>query len=163
LFAIAEIEFLPTTLRPKDIRLDFAELGLKQDAPYLLYEFWDQKFWGTARGNFTVPLLPHTCRLFCIRPAPPHPWVLSTDLHITQGGVELRGVTWDADSGRLSGVAQRPGGGGNLVIYVPKGFRLLGAELNDRPATVARTSAEIVKVPVEFQGGLVDWRVRFSR
>jgi len=163
IFAIGEIELLPSALRPKNIQLDFAELGLKQDTPYLLYEFWRQQFLGDVRNSFTVSLPPHTCRLLCIRAVPPHPWIMSTDLHVTQGGVELRDVKWDVLGNCLSGTAQRPGESGDLVIYVPKGFRPSGAELDGQPVPVTRVGDQIAKVPVEFQGSPIKWRVHFSR
>ena len=99
MLAIGEIELLPASLRPKEVHVDFAELGLRPDVPFLVYEFWSQKLLGEAKNSFTLSLLPHTCRLLCIRPVPERPWILSTDLHISQGGVELRDVQWNPDSG----------------------------------------------------------------
>ena len=37
-------------------------------------------------------------RVFAIREARPHPWVLSTTRHISQGGVDLLDERWDAGS-----------------------------------------------------------------
>jgi hypothetical protein len=164
MFAIAEIEVLPKpSPKPRDIQVDFAELGLESGASYLAYDFWDQKLLGEMKQCLIASVCPRTSRLFCIRPVPKHPWILSTDRHVTQGAVELRDVKWDAGARCLHGCAQRPGESGNIVLYVPKGFKVLSAELDSQPASVIQASEAVAKIPMTFSGHPVKWVARFSR
>lgn len=84
----------------------------------------------------------HTNQTFLFKPLPDHPWVLSTDMHYTQGAMDLSEVRHDAAAGRLSETARRrPGGRGTGMVFVPAGFQAAGAsdplhhhELNFRRA-----------------------------
>ncbi len=148
-------------VKPKDISIEFAELGLKQNSSYLLYEFWTQKPLGTVQNRVTLSLLPLTNRILCIRPMRKHPWILSTDLHISQGGVELREVKWHAESATLSGIAERPDLSGSLVIYIPKGFSPKKVQVDGQPVALEQVTEDVVKLPVDFQGKAVAWNIAF--
>lgn len=161
MMAVGEIELSPGPTQNKEIRIDFAELGLKRETQYLVYEFWNQEFLGQAKNGITLSLAPHTSRVLCIRPVPKHPWILGTDLHYSQGGVELRDVKWRALSRSLEGVADRPEGSGRLVIYVPAGFAPRRVVVADHPEPFERVGADVVKLPVAFSGKPVRWRLSF--
>ena len=83
----------------------FADLGLPDDREHLVFEFWTQTFLGKFTGSFTAPARAGSTGLqvFAIREARPHPWVLSTTRHISQGGVSLLDERWDGASNILSG------------------------------------------------------------
>jgi hypothetical protein len=68
-------------------------------------------------------------QVFAIREARKHPWVLSTTRHISQGGVSLSEVKWDAGAKTLSGTsAVVKGDPYVLTVHVPRGFKLESAE-----------------------------------
>jgi len=100
-------------------------------------------------------------RLLCIRDVPEHPWPLSTDLHVTQGGMELRQVRWDARARALTGIAQRPGESGHLVIYLPPGFAASAVSVADEALPVSMAGERLLTVPVAFDGDPIAWRVEF--
>ena len=84
---------------------------------------------------------------------PGHPWVIGTDLHLTQGGVELERVRWDARRRALSGASHRAvGERGNLYLRVPPGYRA-----SSGPAD----AQGILRVPLEFAASHSPWRVQF--
>lgn len=73
-----------------------------------------------------------------------HPWVLSTDIHIRQGQSELTDVAWDEAARQLHLRATRSG---NVLLRVPKGFRLA----NPAGLWIAKDgndSSLVVRVPV---------------
>jgi len=144
----------------------FADLGLYPDREYLVFEFWEQTFTGRFKGAFTVPAqdADHGVQLFVIREARPHPWILSTTRHISQGGVSLSGVKWAGDSKTLSGaskvVVEDPY---VLTIHVPDGFRLATARVNGLNAEMEnRKNIATVRV-VPRKTGTVNWRLTFEQ
>ena len=106
----------------------FADLGLDTDREYVVFEFWTQKFLGKSKGSFTAPAMDENngLQVFAIREARPHPWVLSTTRHISQGGVSLLDERWDA--GHEDPFRQERGGRGDpyvLTVHLPDGYRLV--------------------------------------
>ena len=60
--------------------------------------------------------------LLAIREKRSGPQVISTDRHISQGGVELEDVTWDDASQTLHGISAGPTGTDhNVFVYLPQG------------------------------------------
>lgn len=109
--------------------LDFARLGLDAGKPYRMYEFWTEEYCGTYREHFKYVIPPKSCRLFRISEARKHPWLLSTDMHIQQGSVEVEALKWDEDKMCLSGTATRPVGEvGNLFFLMPRKMRVINNE-----------------------------------
>ena len=87
----------PTT-RP----VTFDQLGLDQGKDYLLYEFWSHKFLGSQRGQFGLRVEPRSNLLLAIHVRLGHPQFLSTDRHVSQGGVELTDMTWNEERAELA-------------------------------------------------------------
>ncbi|MGD0226036.1 MAG: alpha-galactosidase [Terriglobia bacterium] len=86
----------------QEYRLPFAALGLDDDKDYLLYEFWSRKFLGVKRGFVDARVDPRSNLLLAVHELQNHPQFLSTDRHISQGGVELADVLWNQDRGELT-------------------------------------------------------------
>jgi hypothetical protein len=86
---------------------------------------------------------------------PDHPWIVGTDLHLTQGGVELEDVKWSARNMTLTVTAHRARGEtGNLFLRVPPGYR---------PASARADSAGILRVPLKFATPHLTCRIPFTR
>ena len=146
----------------KTYEIRFTKLGLDERRSYLVYRFWDQAFMGEYRGQAELSARRHEGETYVIRETPSHPWVLSTDLHLTQGGVELPDVKWDEGGKALSGVAARhPGADGHVVVYAPSGYSASSASL---PYQVERepSGAEVIRLAVKFQDRTTPWSVTFS-
>lgn len=86
---------------PTTLRLHFAELGLDSAKDYLLYDFWNQEFLGVRRDHVEASLEPRSNRLLAVHARLDRPQYLSTDRHVSQGGVELLDTTWDKDRREL--------------------------------------------------------------
>ena len=162
MMAIGEVTLDPAPVPAREITVDFAELGLDPTRPHLVYEFWSQELLGALTGGVTLSVPAMAGRLLCIRPVPEQPWPLSTDLHVTQGGMELRDVRWDAQQRALTGIAQRPGESGHLVIYLPPGFAASAVSVAGESVPIAMAGERLLTVPVSFDGDPITWRVESS-
>jgi len=86
---------------PTKLRVCFTELGLDGNQEYLLYDFWNQKFLGARRDVVEVSLAPHSNLLLAVHASLDRPQYLSTDRHVSQGGVELLDTVWNKDRAEL--------------------------------------------------------------
>ncbi|MDO5553034.1 MAG: alpha-galactosidase [Planctomycetia bacterium] len=105
------------------VGFDFKELGLSSDTEYLVYEFWTETFLGSNRDRFEMTVPGHGVRLLAVHKRCTRPQYVSSNRHITQGGVELKALTWNEESRTLSGtVALVAGDALTLRFYVPDGY-----------------------------------------
>src|ERR1019366_6243784 len=118
-------------------------LGLDASKTYVAFDFWKQKFFGELRGEFAVRLEPASVVLLAIHERRGVPQLISTHRHITQGGVELVSVQWDAATTALSGVSLGPSGTEhNVYLYLPKsipGYRPTLSSSSTSRATRSRS------------------------
>jgi hypothetical protein len=143
----------------------FADLGLPADREYLVFEFWTQKFLGKSKGSFTAPAQDtnNGLQIFAIREARPHPWVLSTTRHISQGGVSLLDEKWDGRRNVLSGKsAVVVGDPYVMTVHLPDGFRLKGAEIGGEKVEFAgqKQTATVRIGPSATK--TVEWKMSFA-
>ncbi|HMF34048.1 MAG TPA: glycoside hydrolase family 36 protein, partial [Candidatus Lokiarchaeia archaeon] len=90
---------------PKEVLVEFSELGVSSGTPCHVFDFWSETYLGVFENLFTSSLEPRHVQLLAIHPVDPatRPQFLSSNRHITQGGVELSNLCWDPDSMVLSG------------------------------------------------------------
>ncbi len=144
-----------------DIR--FSQLGLDESDPYLVFRFWDQAPLGEYRTAVPLKVGARQGETYVIRRVPQHPWVLSTDMHLTQGGVELRDVRWDAARETLTGVAERhPGADGQVVVYAPAGYEVLSASGEHREASYPGPGTTSY-IRLKFASKAAPWAVTFRQ
>jgi len=142
------------------VRLE--RLGLDSAQAHLIMDFFAGRPAGTLQvptglgASLDIPLEPHQTKLFRITPIKDSPTVVGTDMHVTQGGVELPEVAWDPGASTLRGRAVRaPGMKGRIFIYVPPGYEVLDK--------VEPVDGRVVAVPVAFDTAQAMWSVRFRR
>ena len=102
----AGLELIPVTTYltpppPRHFAVRFDKVGLDRNRDYVLFDFWNQKFLGKVRGEYSADLPAHACQVLSLRPAQGHPQLIGTDRHITMGGVELKDEKWDASKKEL--------------------------------------------------------------
>jgi len=142
---------------PLEETISRQDLGLGR-GEYVVFDFWAGKPLGRMGRELMVAVEPGNVRCLRVIPQPGWPTVLGTDMHVTQGLVDLEGVRWDQDELKLSGEAVRaPGDEGAVYVYVPEGFE---PQDGSQAEVVA---AGCVKVPVEFARARERWAVRFRR
>ena len=79
------------------ITLDFAKVGLDPAHRYAVWSFWDDRFLGIAKGQWTTPALPAGgCQHLCLTDLDNHPGqpvVIGSNLHIFCGAAEFKNVS----------------------------------------------------------------------
>ena len=122
-----------------------------------MWDFWRQKLLGKLGRELAVEVEPGTARCLRIMPLPDRPALLSTDMHVTQGLVELGKVKWNESKLQLSGEAIRaPQEQGAVFIYLPKQFRLAtGSEAE-------MIAPGVAKLTVNFDQPREKWSLRFE-
>jgi hypothetical protein len=107
----------------KTIPVKWSELGEKTDEKFIAYEFWTNEFLGEKQGSMEVKVPPRSVRLVTLQRNLSRPQFLSSDRHITQGGVELKGTSWK--DGKLTvdveAIATFPV---TVRAYIPEGFNV---------------------------------------
>ena len=107
-----------------DVDLDLGALGLDPSKFYLVHDFWNRQYLGVVRGRVAVSDMPsRSARLLCLRAERDTPQLISTDIHFTQGGVEILSAGWDRKSQSFLTVCKPPRHGkGTVFIHVPEGY-----------------------------------------
>lgn len=142
--------------------IDFTRLGLDPAQTYLVWDFWNTKLLGASRPGFRATVAPQSAGLWRISRRRPHPWLLSTDMHIRQGQAEIESCRWDAAKKALAIRARRPAGNrGSVYITVPKDLPV--AEPGGLwIAKDAASGTLVVRCDFEFKdGSAVEREVRF--
>lgn len=149
---------------PVTRELDLARLGLDPRKTYLIYEFWSQRLLGEASQRVRLDLPSTSVQHLAIHENKGIPQVLSTDRHYTQGAVEFEGMTWDAASKTLSGVAfGKPGMSWTMAIHVPPPFRWAPADGSATGISNMAYEQPILRGQVRFDAtDRTKWTVRFE-
>ncbi|WP_127585603.1 alpha-galactosidase [Paenibacillus koleovorans] len=149
----------PTT---KIFELAMHELDLDSQTDYTVFDFWDEMYLGEARGTLTVEVPPYSIKVLRVSQARNHPWLLSSDMHITQGGVELEQLKWNPEKRYLQGVCVRPRGEtGNLYFRLPKWWKPVRYD-GLRTAKVPMDKSVLVMKRIDFPVETVTWRIDFE-
>ncbi len=144
--------------------LDFAALGLDPDASYSVYDFWNRQYKGVFRGSFRCGKPGEFDTLvFGIRPTRPHPWIVATNRHISQGAVDLVDVAWDANKRTLSGRSLVVKGDPYVVtIHVPGPWKPKQAIVGGMAVETTPVEDAIQFSITPDKTGKVSWRVEFD-
>lgn len=136
--------------KPAIKTVDFGVIGLDEKHAYHAREFWDGKYLGKIKGCMIQTLEPHSCKVFALRRDCGAPQLVGTDMHITQGGVEVERVVWNKRN-RLAISLAAPGRkSGHLYIALPRAMRLKSI----RPVGIKAAAAAggLISLGVEYSG-----------
>jgi len=134
---------------PRLHRVSLAALGIS--GAFHVFDFWHQQYLGLLNDELPVTSIPpHGCVLFSIVPDAQGPVLVSSTLHMAQGGLEVKHWTWDASTKRLSARLELPGHrSGLLFISAPRGTRPKDIVCEQGRAEI-HVSQNIVEVAAEF-------------
>lgn len=145
--------------------LRFASLGIADDQPQLVFEFWTKRFVGVHSGSFVAGAIDpaYQVQAFCVRAQVARPQLIATSRHVSCGGTELRAMRW---TGNVLGVESELVAGDAYEVWLtePTGWRLERVEL-DAGATLERNElaggARVVRMR-SATGGRVTWRAVYG-
>jgi hypothetical protein len=143
------------------IPIDLNKLGLKSDAGYFVWEFWNQEYVGRVEGTLQAVVPPGSVCVYRLTEDIGRPVLLGTDMHLLMGEMEVDNCDWNAESKTLELQATRPKGEqGSLFLHVPDNLR----PEDQRGLWVAREGRDnsiIVRVAMRFEDGAVGQEIKF--
>src|SRR5215813_8076525 len=89
--------------KSEQISLNWKDLGLPENVPVHVYDFWNKEYLGAWENGMTVNLSPTSCRVLTLVPATDKVQLISTSRHITQGWVDLLAVNRDDATNSYTG------------------------------------------------------------
>ena len=82
-----------------DTYFELDVLGLGESKEYLVHDFWMRQYLGKVSHGLTLlNIPPRSVKLLCFREEQSVPQLLATDMHYTQGAVEILSAGWDDHS-----------------------------------------------------------------
>ena len=148
-----------------EMKVTFNELGLSEENEYLVYEFWSNRFVGKFKNEFPlVKTLPREVQMYGIRKKLKHPQIITSNRHISQGGVDLINVIWNENTYLLSGksklVKHDPY---TLILFVPKDFKLNSAKMNGEKVEIIRDGNSVTISYVSKKTQEIEWNLDFKK
>ena len=107
-----------------DAYFELDALGLPKSKEFLVHDFWMRQYLGKISHSVTLlNIPPRSVKLLCFREEQDVPQLLATDMHYTQGGVEILSAGWDGHSQSYL-IVCKPlrQGEGTCFIHVPEGY-----------------------------------------
>lgn len=147
----------------KEILFSTEELGIQNEEKYLVYEFWEQKSYGTMSNRFEMEVPAHSVRLLAVHRLKDIPQWVSSDRHITQNGLELKKFQWNNQTQTLEGEIELVGSFPlTMRIHVPAGFSLSGVECDGAQCNAKEEENNILAVNFKSdKTGNFRFKVRF--
>ncbi|MBQ2978212.1 MAG: alpha-galactosidase [Clostridia bacterium] len=133
------------------------ELQKEKDEKFHAYDFWRDEYLGVIDGESPLELEAFESRVLALHQVANHPQLISTSRHVSQGAVELKNLSWNAETGVLSGVSSLPEDEKyTLVVAAPEGWHLAGQGEEIAP--------RVWKIHLATQAaGDFNWKVGFLR
>ncbi|MCP4640181.1 MAG: hypothetical protein GY851_07105 [bacterium] len=146
----------------RQVSVSMADLGLP-GGEYLAYDFWGGTV-SACSDEISRDVPGHGNVLLALHPDLDRPQFLSTDRHITQGGVSLEALTWDDGAKTLSGRSAVVGGfPDTLTFHVPKEYALAEANADSAECGVGDDGPGLVRVTLSAPtSGSVAWTLKFE-
>ena len=149
---------------PLEVTLDFDRIGLSREGYFTVFDFWQERYHGTAMGQLNLTVQPGAVRLLGFRRYESRPMLLASDRHITQGALDHTRVEWDPERLTLSGSFEAIAGTEcNLHVLAPEPYAL---ERATSSATEIQPSEEerIVRLHLICdKAGPTDWSLTFTQ
>lgn len=89
--------------RPSPIYVGWNDLGLPEDKPVHVFDFWNKEYLGAWEKGVSLDLAPASTRVLTLLPQQDHPQLISTSRHLTQGWVDLVSQTYDPANNSYQG------------------------------------------------------------
>lgn len=162
------VDIFNTGFQAETIRLDLIEnLHLDIGVEYLIYDFWQHTFLGLIDRYFELYLQSCTSTVLCIHKRVGHPQVISTNRHITQGGVDVLDIKWDEESSKLLGKSKIVAGDQYVIsLYVPDTMYVLHVFVELEKSTIEHrmvSKDKICELSLSAEvGGDISWVVQFE-
>ena len=154
--------------RSEQISLNWKDLGLPENVPVHVYDFWNKEYLGAWENGMTVNLSPTSCRVLTLLPATDKVQLISTSRHITQGWVDLLALNRDNANSYAgkSGVVKNDPYELRFVFPRGKNYRIKSAKGRDNagnvPVQIANHQGWATVQFLSPRTGQLNWSVTFE-
>ncbi len=155
--------------RPSPIYVSWKDLGLPEDQPVHVFDFWNKEYLGAWEKGVSLDLAPASTRVLTLLPQQDHPQLISTSRHLTQGWVDLVSQAYNAANNSYQGRSKVVKNDPYEIRFVfPRGknFRIKQASANSMNVSLAvKISNHQGWATVEFNSPRtteVKWNVSFA-
>jgi len=144
--------------------IPFVDLGLDPDKEYLVFEYWSDSFMGFFKKAFKPGAIDERYRsqAFIIRERRSRPQLVSSNRHISSGGVDLIDVQWNEPAlvGSSTVVENDPY---TLTFTEPAGMDLVSFECSETTQAVMRKETNVAFVSVVAKrSGTIHWKANYK-
>jgi len=88
--------------KPTRIECDLTRLDLPAGKSWIGRDFWSGTLLAPFEGKLVADLAPGTCQILSLCESKPHPQILASSRHITQGLTDIENERWNAGTDTLS-------------------------------------------------------------
>jgi hypothetical protein len=149
--------------KPISSYLSWKDLGLPENQPVHVFDFWNKEYLGAFEKGISVDLGPTSTRVFSLVPATDQIQLVSTSRHITQGWVDLisHQIRGNHYTGRSKLIQKDPY---NLRFAFPRGknFVIASATAGKLPVRITNHQGWAEVEITSPRTTEVSWEVRFE-
>jgi hypothetical protein len=121
--------------KPTRIEYDLAKLDLPAGKTWIAREFWTGTLLSPFQDKLVADIPPGTCQILSLRETKPHPQILASSRHITQGFTDLENEHWNAATNTLSATT-------DLVANDPTHLTVATSNARRTPGSVSLSKAD---------------------
>lgn len=131
--------------------LDLSAIGLAPGEPHHAFDVLAQRYLAVFEGTEVLgPAPAHGVKLVNLVPASGKPQVVGTDLHITQGAVEISSESWDEKRSELAlGLKDLHGRRGRIAVWAPGEMALSAPDAAEAQPTADGGTVHFVEVRLD--------------
>ena len=144
---------------PRQESVDLAAHGAA--GAFAAYDVWEESRAADVRDRLSLTVPPRAARVYGLRRARSHPFVLGSSRHVVQGAVDIAAERWDPKDRRLSGRSTMLDGRPYaLTVAVPAGM-VASACRGGAACAIARQSRGSLRLEFAPTREDVEWEVGF--
>jgi hypothetical protein len=151
--------------RFRNLKVSLRRLGLDVSIPYLIYDFWADHFLGEHRASLTTLVKLAGCRVLAFHPSLGHPQLVSTNRHVTQGGIELKDLRWDDVACELKGKSELVAEDDYCTtLHVPRDYTFLEVSADCAEFRADARSPHLVRLWFKHpRDKTISWQAKFNK
>ncbi|HBR20150.1 MAG: hypothetical protein A2Y13_09290 [Planctomycetes bacterium GWC2_45_44] len=129
----------------------------------VVFDFWEEKVLGTLSPNCRFRLMPKQSKIILVRKLKNHPHLLATNMHYTQGAVEIEGCRWDVSALILEfQIRRRSGAQGKIWLSIPSGYSYKSCSAEGSVIDLDSDAGNVIAANIKFQNDTARVKLKFE-
>lgn len=151
--------------KSEQINLNWKDLGLPENTPVHVYDFWSNEYLGAWEHGMSFNLSPTSCRVLTLLPSNGKVQLISTNRHITQGWVDLVALSSNEAANSFTGKSKLVKNDPYELRFVfPRGqnFKIKNAKAGNLPVKITNHQGWATVQIISPRTTEVSWSVMFE-